>query len=55
MVLALDDEALARLAEDDPQMGMQMMKNLAISLGKRLRLQNWRAARIVEREMQARA
>jgi len=33
------------LAEDDPEMGMQMMKNLAISLGKRLRLQNWRAAR----------
>jgi pimeloyl-ACP methyl ester carboxylesterase/CRP-like cAMP-binding protein len=52
-LLALNDEALARLAEDDPAMGMQMMKNLAIALGKRLRLQNWRAARVLEREMTA--
>jgi pimeloyl-ACP methyl ester carboxylesterase/CRP-like cAMP-binding protein len=55
VLLALNDEALVRLAEDDPEMGMQMMKNLAISLGKRLRLQNWRAARIVDREKHARA
>jgi pimeloyl-ACP methyl ester carboxylesterase/CRP-like cAMP-binding protein len=52
-VLALTQDALAKLAEDDPAMGMQMMKNLAISLGRRLRLQNWRAARFAEREMQA--
>jgi pimeloyl-ACP methyl ester carboxylesterase len=44
-LLALTEEALNRLAQDDPEMGMQMMKNLAISLGKRLRHQNWRAAR----------
>jgi pimeloyl-ACP methyl ester carboxylesterase/CRP-like cAMP-binding protein len=53
-VLALTQEALATLAEDDPSMGMQMMKNLAISLGKRLRLQNWRAARFTEVEARAR-
>jgi pimeloyl-ACP methyl ester carboxylesterase/CRP-like cAMP-binding protein len=51
-LLALNDNALATLAEDDPAMGMQMMKNLAISLGKRLRLQNWRATNIAERAMQ---
>ncbi len=54
-VLALTQEGLATLAEDDPAMGMQMMKNLAISLGKRLRLQNWRAARATERAAQANA
>lgn len=43
-VLAIDDEALNQLASDDPAMGMQIMKNLAISLAKRLRLQNWRSA-----------
>ena len=48
-----DVSMLARLAEDDSEMGMQMMKNLAISLGKRLRLQNWRAARSAEREVSA--
>jgi len=51
-LLALTDKALASLAEDDPSMGMQMMQNLAISLGKRLRLQNWRAARVAERALQ---
>ncbi|HEX5688382.1 MAG TPA: alpha/beta fold hydrolase [Roseiflexaceae bacterium] len=51
-LLALNDVALAKLAEDDPAMGMQIMKNLAISLGKRLRLQNWRAARFTERALQ---
>lgn len=49
-LLALTDEGLNTLAEDDPTMGMQMMKNLAISLGKRLRMQNWRAARALETE-----
>jgi CRP-like cAMP-binding protein len=44
-LLALTQEALTTLAEDDPAMGMRMMQNLAISLGKRLRHQNWRAAR----------
>lgn len=44
-VLGLTKVALATLAEDDPVMGMQVMQNLAISLGRRLRLQNWRAAR----------
>jgi pimeloyl-ACP methyl ester carboxylesterase/CRP-like cAMP-binding protein len=47
-LLALTQAALATLAEDDPDMGMRMMKNLAISLGRRLRNQNWRAARIME-------
>jgi pimeloyl-ACP methyl ester carboxylesterase/CRP-like cAMP-binding protein len=46
-LLALTEEALATLAEQDPAMGMLMMKNLAISLGKRLRRQNWRAAQAV--------
>jgi CRP-like cAMP-binding protein len=50
-LLALDREALALLAEDDPVMGMQMMQNLASSLARRLRLQNWRAARITEEQM----
>ena len=44
-LLALTREALDALAADDPAMGMQMMKNLAVSLGRRLRLQNWQAAR----------
>jgi len=47
-LLALTQEALTILAEDDPAMGMRMMQNLAVSLGKRLRLQNWRAARAQE-------
>jgi hypothetical protein len=34
-------------------MGMRMMQNLAISLGKRLRHQNWRAARAQEVETPA--
>jgi pimeloyl-ACP methyl ester carboxylesterase/CRP-like cAMP-binding protein len=49
-LLALTEEALNTLAEDDPAMGMLMMRNLAISLGKRLRLQNWRAARALDAE-----
>ena len=47
-LLVLTKEVLDSLAEDDPAMGMRMMQNLAISLGKRLRLQNWRAARAEE-------
>ncbi|KPV52818.1 cyclic nucleotide-binding protein [Kouleothrix aurantiaca] len=47
-LLVLTKEVLDGLAEDDPAMGMRMMQNLAISLGKRLRLQNWRAARAEE-------
>jgi pimeloyl-ACP methyl ester carboxylesterase/CRP-like cAMP-binding protein len=53
-VLALTQEALAKLAEEDPSMGMQMMRNLAVSLGRRLRHQNWRAARMAAGEMRAR-
>jgi hypothetical protein len=37
------------LAEDDPAMGMRVMQNLAVSLGKRLRLQNWQHIRAEER------
>lgn len=44
-LLALTQAALAKLAEEDPLMGMRMMQNLAISLGRRLRSQNWRATR----------
>lgn len=47
-LLVLTKAALDGLAEDDPAMGMRMMQNLAISLGKRLRFQNWRAARAAE-------
>jgi pimeloyl-ACP methyl ester carboxylesterase/CRP-like cAMP-binding protein len=50
-LLALTQEALTTLAKEDPAMGMRMMQNLAISLGKRLRHQNWRAARAVEGEV----
>jgi CRP-like cAMP-binding protein len=54
-LLALTQEALTRLAEEDAAMGMRMMQNLAISLGKRLRMQNWRAARALDAEEQAQA
>jgi pimeloyl-ACP methyl ester carboxylesterase/CRP-like cAMP-binding protein len=54
-LLALTQEALTILAEDDPAMGMRMMQNLAVSLGKRLRLQNWRAARAQEEALAATA
>ena len=47
-LLALTSQAVAILTNDDPAMGMRMMQNLAISLGRRLRHQNWRAARIME-------
>ncbi|HWQ11946.1 MAG TPA: alpha/beta fold hydrolase [Roseiflexaceae bacterium] len=45
MLLALSREALNTLAEDEPAMGMRLMQNLAVSLGKRLRLQNWKHLR----------
>jgi CRP-like cAMP-binding protein len=48
-VLALTRDALNVLAEDDPAMGMRVMQNLAVSLGKRLRLQNWQHLRAEER------
>jgi pimeloyl-ACP methyl ester carboxylesterase/CRP-like cAMP-binding protein len=51
-LLTLTEEALLQLAEEDPLMGMQLMQNLAISLGKRLRNQNRRAAQ-AEQEMLA--
>lgn len=44
VVLTLSQQTLDTLAEDDPRMGMHMMQNLAVSLGRRLRTQNWRAA-----------
>jgi CRP-like cAMP-binding protein len=53
-VLALTQEALAKLTEEDPAMGMQVMRNLAVSLGRRLRHQNWRAARMAAGEPQTR-
>jgi CRP-like cAMP-binding protein len=49
-LLALTQDALTTLAEEDPAMGMRMMQNLAVSLGKRLRHQNWRASRTQEFE-----
>lgn len=48
-VLSLSRDALNAMAEDDPAMGMRLMQNLAVSLGKRLRLQNWQRMRAEER------
>jgi pimeloyl-ACP methyl ester carboxylesterase/CRP-like cAMP-binding protein len=48
-VLALGRAAFNTLAEDDPAMGVRLMQNLAVSLGKRLRLQNWQHLRAEER------
>jgi pimeloyl-ACP methyl ester carboxylesterase/CRP-like cAMP-binding protein len=44
-LLTLTEEGLVTLTQDDPAMGMRVMQNLAISLGRRLRNQNRRAAR----------
>ena len=44
-VLTLSRAAFDALTEDDPATGMRLMQNLAISLGRRLRLQNWQSAR----------
>ncbi|MBC8161941.1 MAG: alpha/beta fold hydrolase [Roseiflexaceae bacterium] len=54
-VLTLTRAALETLAGDDPQMGMLMMQNLAVSLGRRLRNQNWRAARAEDPALKRRA
>lgn len=43
--LTLSRAALDALTEDDPATGMRLMQNLAIALGRRLRLQNWQTAR----------
>ncbi len=51
-VLALTREALNTLAEDDPALGMRLMQNLAVSLGRRLRHQNWLAQRLEQRTLQ---
>lgn len=51
-VLALTREALNTLAEDDPALGMRLMQNLAVSLGRRLRHQNWLAQRLEQRALQ---
>jgi pimeloyl-ACP methyl ester carboxylesterase/CRP-like cAMP-binding protein len=52
-LLTLTEEGLATLANDDPHMGMRLMQNLAISLGRRLRNQNQRASKL-EQEQQER-
>ncbi|MDW8148573.1 MAG: alpha/beta fold hydrolase [Roseiflexaceae bacterium] len=51
-VLVLTREALNTLAEDDPALGMRLMQNLAVSLGRRLRRQNWLAQRLERRALQ---
>jgi pimeloyl-ACP methyl ester carboxylesterase len=51
-VLVLTREALNTLAEDDPALGMRLMQNLAVSLGRRLRRQNWLAQRLEQRALQ---
>jgi pimeloyl-ACP methyl ester carboxylesterase/CRP-like cAMP-binding protein len=48
-LLVLSREAFDVLAADDPAMGMRVMQNLAVSLGRRLRLQNWQALRAEQR------
>jgi pimeloyl-ACP methyl ester carboxylesterase/CRP-like cAMP-binding protein len=45
-LLTLTEEGLATLANEDPLMGMRLMQNLAISLGRRLRTQNRRASKL---------
>ncbi len=52
VVLVLTSEALNTLAEDDPALGMRLMQNLAVSLGRRLRRQNWLAQRLEQRALQ---
>jgi CRP-like cAMP-binding protein len=51
VVLVLTREALHTLAEDDPALGMRLMQNLAVSLGRRLRHQNWLAQRLEQRSL----
>jgi SulP family sulfate permease len=45
-LLTLTEEGLVTLGNEDPHMGMRLMRNLAISLGRRLRNQNWRANKL---------
>lgn len=52
IVQILTREALNTLAEDDPALGMRLMQNLAISLGRRLRHQNWLAQRLENQALQ---
>ncbi|NWG20937.1 MAG: alpha/beta fold hydrolase [Chloroflexi bacterium] len=52
VVLILTREALNTLAEDDPALGMRLMQNLATSLGRRLRHQNWLAQRLENQALQ---
>ncbi len=47
-LLTLTRSAYNALIEDDPEMVMRLMQNLAISLGRRLRLQNFHASRVIE-------
>jgi CRP-like cAMP-binding protein len=47
-LLSLNGDALAAITEDDPVMGMKIMQSLAVSLGRRMRLQNWQATRALE-------
>lgn len=51
-VLVLTREALNTLADDDPALGMRLMQNLAVSLGRRLRRQNWLAQRLEQHTSQ---
>ncbi len=53
IVLALSKDHLATLAAEDAELGMLLMQSIAISLGRRLRLQNHRASRY-EAELDAR-
>jgi pimeloyl-ACP methyl ester carboxylesterase len=42
VVLSLHREKLQALKEDDPELGMLLMQNLAVSMGKRLRIETWK-------------
>jgi pimeloyl-ACP methyl ester carboxylesterase len=46
LVLSLHREKLQALKEDDPELGMLLMQNLAVSLGKRLRIETWKRYQI---------
>ncbi len=54
ILLTLTREGLLTLAQDDTQMGMQVMQNLAISLGRRLRSQNTRAVKVDQDQQEVR-
>jgi pimeloyl-ACP methyl ester carboxylesterase len=42
VVLSLHRERLQALKADDPELGMMLMQNLAVSMGKRLRIETWK-------------